>query len=128
MHPVAYLLSLLCCCLFSACAPLQAPLWRPDTAVYVESTQKHVENMVELCETGAYTGQMLSELPSSSNALCQPQDKGGKLCAVLVSYPEKRVYSYLDGRSYAAIVQSSAWFNIVVDEQDRVLQCKAKQY
>lgn len=82
--------------------------------------------MIRACGAGKYKGQQLSQLPGSATAFCQPQEKGRQLCAILVVYPEKRVYAYKDARRYTAIAQAKTWFNIIVDENTQVLQCRSE--
>lgn len=123
MRCLVYVLCLLCCCLLSGCMMFQPPLWRPDTISHVESTQALAHEMVRFCKAGSYKDQMLDELLGGANAFCQPKEKGAKLCAVLLVYPEKRRYSYTDARSYTAVVQARSWFNLVISDNDRVTRC-----
>lgn len=114
---------LLVCCLLSACTAFQAPLWRPDPMIPVESNDERADAMGKFCKTGAYKGQLFSELTGSADAFCQQEEKGTKLCAVLLVYPETRYYAYTDGRHYAATVQAKSWFNFIVDSNELVKKC-----
>ena len=114
-----YLIALL---LLPACGLLQHSLWRPEALVPIETDRTHAVSMKNLCAKQGYKAQAFAALPESKNAQCHPRGRGQE-CALLLVYPEDRYFSFVDARSYTAIVQAKTWFNIVVDSTGNMTRC-----
>ena len=119
---VAGLLALL---LLPACVYFQKPLWRPDALVAVACARSQAVSMINVCVAQGYTGQAIAALAEGKNAQCQPSGSGQQ-CAMLLVYPEDRVFSYSDARRYTATVQAKTWFDMVVDGSGNVVQCRTE--
>lgn len=111
--------------LLPACGLLQHSLWRPETLVPVETDRAHAVSMIHLCAKQGYKGQAFASLPESKNAQCQPRGRGQE-CAMLLEYPEDRYFSFVDARSYTAMVQAKTLFNIGVDNAGNIKQCRTE--
>lgn len=115
----------LCYVLLAACVITSVPQWRPAELASIKTTKAQAEPIINACRDGAYLGSALQNFPQSDQAICQPRYTG-QLCAMVLEFPEKRVFSYADGRSYSATVQARAWFNIVLNEQGNITGCRTK--
>lgn len=115
----------LCYVLLAACVITSVPQWRPAELASIKITKAQAEPIINACRDGAYLGSALQNFPQSDQAICQPRYPG-QLCAMVLEFPEKRVFSYADGRSYSATVQARAWFNIVLNEQGNITGCRTK--
>ncbi|MEA4991820.1 hypothetical protein KUD97_03420 [Desulfovibrio desulfuricans] len=111
--------------LLPACGLLQHSLWRPETLVPVETDRAHAVSMIHLCAKQGYKGQAFASLPESKNAQCQPRGRGQE-CAMLLEYPEDRYFSFVDARSYTAMVQAKTLFNVGVDNAGNIKQCRTE--
>ena len=45
---------------------------------------------------------------------------------MLLEYPEDRYFSFVDARSYTAMVQAKTLFNIGVDNAGNIKQCRTE--
>ena len=45
---------------------------------------------------------------------------------MLIVYPEDRYFSFVDARSYTAMVQAKTLFNVGVDSTGNMKQCRAE--
>ena len=91
----------------------------------VETDRAHAVSMINLCAKQGYKGQAFAALPESKNAQCLPRGRGQE-CAMLIVYPEDRYFSFVDARSYTAMVQAKTWFNVVVDNAGNIAQCRTE--
>jgi len=119
------LILFLCFVLLGACVITSVPQWRPTELATIKFTKAQAEPIINACRDGSYLGSALQNVPQSDQAICQPQHSG-QLCAMVLEFPEKRVFSYADGRSYSATVQARAWFNLVLNEQGNITACRTK--
>lgn len=111
--------------LLPACRLLQHSLWRPEALVPIETDRAHAVSMINLCAKQGYKGQAFAALPESKNAQCLPRGRGQE-CAMLIVYPEDRYFSFVDARSYTAMVQAKTLFNVGVDSTGNMKQCRAE--
>ena len=118
----AFLIALL---LLPACGLLQHSLWRPEALVPIETERAHAVSMINLCTKRGYKGHAFTALPESKNAQCQPRGRGQE-CAMLLVYQEDRYFSFVDARSYTAMVQAKTLFNVGVDSTGNMKQCRAE--
>lgn len=123
MRPLFYV-CLLAFFLQTACVITQKKLWQPEALAPVESTQARARDMRVACESGEYKGTLFSTLPESASAQCQPQGSFWQECALLLVYPERREFNFIDARSYTATVQAKTWFNVVVNSAGNITQCR----
>ena len=111
--------------LMGACVITSVPQWRPAELTSVKCTKAQAEPIIKACREGAHNGDALQSFPQSDHVICQPQHSG-QLCAMVLEFPDKRVFSYADGRSYSATVQARAWFNLVLNEQGNITVCRTR--
>lgn len=111
--------------LLPACVYLQRPLWRPEALSPIEATHEQGVNRLNTCTSHGYKGQAFASLAESKNAQCQPSGSGQE-CALLVVYPESRIFSFADARRYTATVQAKTLFNMMVDGAGNIKQCRAE--
>lgn len=119
---IACLLILL---LLPACVLLQGALWRPEALRPIEATHEQGASMVSTCNSRGYKGQAFASLEESKSAQCQPRGTGQE-CALLVVYPESRVFSCVDARRYTATVQAKTLFNMILDGAGNITLCRAE--
>ena len=82
--------------------------------------------MIAACNSGGYKGQPFAALPENDHAQCQPKGSFRQECALLLTHPESRVFSFVDARRYTATVQAKTWFTIVVDSAGNIAQCRTE--
>ena len=111
--------------LLPACRLLQHSLWQPEALVPIETDRAHAVSMIDLCTTRGLKGQSFAALPESKNAQCLPRGRGQE-CAMLIVYPEDRYFSFVDARSYTAMVQAKTLFNVGVDSTGNMTQCRTE--
>lgn len=111
--------------LLPACVGFQKPLWRPDALVPFACKRSQAVSMINVCVAQGYTGQAFASVAEGKNAQCQPSGSGQQ-CAMLVVYPEDRIFTYSDARRYTATVQAKTWFDMVVDGSGNVVQCRTE--
>ena len=88
----------------------------------IETDRAHAVSMIDLCTKRGFKGQTFAALPESKDAQCKPRGRGQE-CAMLLVYPEDRYFSFVDARSYTAMVQAKTLFNIGVDSAGNMTRC-----
>ena len=81
--------------LMGACVITSVPQWRPAELTSVKCTKAQAEPIIKACREGAHNGDALQSFPQSDHVICQPQHSG-QLCAMVLEFPDKRVFSYVD--------------------------------